>query len=125
MQNKPNDNNNVKKRGDCAVLYPDGYINDIEGEKLEGVCDELLQKGCRKFVIDFSNTDIINSIGISIIIGVIQKVRDKNGAIFLSGLKKVNYDIFNIVGLTKQISVFKDEQEALLWAGGDNKGALM
>lgn len=124
MQNKPNEGS-VKKRGDCAVLYPGGYLNDIEGEKLEGVCEDLLQKGCRKFVIDFSKAELINSIGISIIIGVIQKVRDKNGAIFLSGLKKVNYDIFNIVGLTRQISVFKNEEEALLWAGGDSGGALM
>ncbi|MBI5643670.1 MAG: STAS domain-containing protein, partial [Deltaproteobacteria bacterium] len=67
----------------------------------------------KKIVIDFSRTDLINSIGISILIGIIEKVKDKKGVILFSGLKQVNFEIFNIVGLTKHIQIFDTEEDAL------------
>lgn len=104
---------NFKEMGDTVVLYPDNYINDIEGEKLEELCDAYLARGFKKIVIDFSETDLINSIGVSILIGMIEKIKDKKGTILFSGLKSVNYDIFSIVGLTKHIQVFDTEEDAI------------
>jgi len=102
-----------REAGDTVVLYPHNYINDIEGEKLEELCEVFLGRGFKKIVVDFSSTDLINSIGVSIIIGIIESVKDKKGVITFSGLKKVNYDIFSLVGLTRHIQVFKTEDEAL------------
>ena len=104
---------NYKEVDDVVVLCAENYINDIEGEKLEKVCDAFLAKGRHKFVIDFSGTDIINSIGISILIGIVEKIQDKKGQMLFSGLKRVNHDIFNMVGLTKHIPVLKTEDEAV------------
>lgn len=99
--------------GNAVVIYADNYINDIEGEKLEDRCGEFLRNGINKVVIDFSCTDIINSIGVSILIGIIEKFKEKKGIVLFSGLKKVNYDIFAMVGLTKHVPVFNTEEEAL------------
>lgn len=104
---------NFKELEGGVILYPDNYINDIEGEKLEEMCESFLKKGVRKIIIDFSSTDLINSIGISILIGIIEKVKADKGAVLFSGLKKVNYDIFSIVGLTRHIPVYKTEEEAI------------
>ncbi|MBI1910997.1 MAG: STAS domain-containing protein [Deltaproteobacteria bacterium] len=106
-------NRNYREAGDSVILYPENYINDIEGEKLEDMCDIFLARGFKKIIIDFSETDLINSIGVSIMIGIIEKIKDKKGLILFSGLKKVNHDIFSIVGLTKHIPVFSTEKEAL------------
>jgi anti-anti-sigma factor len=99
--------------GGCVVLYPDNYINDIEGEKLEELCDTFIGKGFTRVVVDFSETDLINSIGISILIGMIEKIKDKKGDIVFSGLKKVNHKVFDIVGLTRHIRIFDTEQQAI------------
>ncbi|HBG46903.1 MAG TPA: hypothetical protein DDW94_07935 [Deltaproteobacteria bacterium] len=112
---------NFKEIGDTVVLYPDNYINDIEGEKLEELCASYLERGFKKIVIDFSETDLINSIGVSVLIGMIEKVREKNGAVLFSGLKRVNYDIFSIVGLTKHIRIYETEEEAI-GVGPDTAG---
>ena len=37
-----------KEFGDCVVLYPDNYLNDIEGEKIEDECNEFLKRGDAK-----------------------------------------------------------------------------
>jgi hypothetical protein len=42
-----------------------------------------------------------------------ERVRKGDGVIFLSGLKKVNHDIFDMLGLIKDIPTFKTEKEAL------------
>jgi len=102
-----------KELDDCVVIYTDNYLNDIEGEKLEGTCDVFLKSGKRKIIIDFANTELVNSIGISILVGIMDKVKEKNGIIFFSGLNNVNRDIFNMLGLTKYISIFQTEEEAI------------
>lgn len=112
-----NKHRNFKESGDSVILYPDNYLNDIEGEKLEELCDAFIKKGVKKIIIDFSETDLINSIGVSILIGIIEKIRENRGVVMFSGLKQVNHDIFNIVGLTKHIPVFKTEEDAVKEAG--------
>ena len=97
----------------CVVIYTDNYLNDIEGEKLEDECDVFLNRGERKIIIDFANTELVNSIGISILVGVMEKIKKRNGVLFFSSLKKVNHDIFNMLGLTKYISIFQTEEEAI------------
>lgn len=104
---------NFKKLGDRVVLYADNYINDIEGEKLEEVCDGLLKSGVKRIIMDFSNTELINTVGVSILIGIMEKVREKEGVLLFSGLKKVNHEICNIVGLAKYVPIFRTEKEAL------------
>ncbi len=105
--------------GDSVILYPDDYLNDIEGERLEELCDSFLKKGFKKIIIDFTETDLINSIGVSILIGIIEKIRECNGALAFAGLKSVNKDIFNIVGLTKHVQIFDTVEEAI---GGAARG---
>jgi anti-anti-sigma factor len=108
-----NQHKNYKEIDDIVVLCAENYINDVEGENLEKVCDTFLTKETHKFVIDFSGTDIINSIGISILIGIIEKIKDKKGLVLFSGLTKVNHDIFNMVGLSKHIPLLKTEEDAV------------
>ncbi len=104
---------NCRESGDSVILYPDNYINDIEGEKLEDMCDAFINRGFKKIVIDFANTDLINSIGVSILIGIIEKIRDKKGVVAFSSLNSVNCDIFNIVGLTRHIRVYENDEQAV------------
>lgn len=104
---------NFKELDDCVVIYTDNYLNGIEGEELEDACDIFLKNGKRKIIIDFTNTDLVNSIGISILIGIMEKIREGNGVLLFSGLKKVNHAIFDVLGLTKHVPIFKTEEDAL------------
>lgn len=108
-----NGQKNFKELNNAIVLYADNYINDTEGEKLEEICDDFLEKGIKNFIINFSGTDLVNSIGISILIGIIEKIKDEKGVIVFSELNKINHNVFTVVGLTKHISVSKTEDEAL------------
>jgi len=99
--------------GEVIVVYARDYLNDIEGEKLEEICRSFLRSSGRAIVLDFSSTDIINSIGISILIGIIEQVRGVGAKVSFSGLRGVAYEVIKIVGLTEAVAVYDTEDEAL------------
>ena len=99
--------------GTTAVVYASDYLNKLTGEKIERECRRQLDCGCRALVIDFSDTQLVNSIGISILLGIID-VAEKNGArIVFSEVNHPTVELFEMLGLTRHVALAKDEHEAL------------
>jgi anti-anti-sigma factor len=99
--------------GTTAVVYASDYLNKLSGEKIERECRRQLNSGCRALVIDFSDTQLVNSIGISILLGIID-VAEKNGAqVVFSDVNHQTIELFDMLGLTRHVVLAKDEKEAL------------
>lgn len=99
--------------GTTAVVYASDYLNKLTGEKIERECRRQLDSGCRALVIDFSDTELVNSIGISILLGIID-VAERNGAtVVFSDVNSPTVALFDMLGLTRHVLLAKDEQEAL------------
>ena len=104
--------------GTTAVVYASDYLNKLTGEKIERECRRQLDCGCRALVIDFGDTKLVNSIGISILLGIID-VAEKCGAkIVFSEVNTQTVQLFNMLGLTRHVALAKDEREALLTLSG-------
>ena len=104
--------------GTTAVVYASDYLNRLTGEKIERECRRQLNCGCRALVIDFSDTRLVNSIGISILLGIID-VAEKSGAkIAFSDVNSQTVQLFEMLGLTRHVVLAKDEREALLTLSG-------
>ena len=100
--------------GTTAVVYASDYLNKLSGERIERECRRQLNCGCRALVIDFSDTKLVNSIGISILLGIID-IAEKNGAqIVFSDVNNQTIQLFDMLGLTRHVVLAKDEREALL-----------
>ena len=100
--------------GTTAVVYASDYLNKLSGEKIERECRRQLSCGCRALVIDFSDTTLVNSIGVSILLGIID-VAEKSGAqIVFSDVNNQTVELFEMLGLTRHVVLAKDEREALL-----------
>ena len=104
--------------GATAVVYASDYLNRLTGEKIERECRRQLDCGCRALVIDFSDTKLVNSIGISILLGIID-VAEKSGAkLAFSDVNSQTVQLFEMLGLTQHVVLAKDEHEALLTLSG-------
>lgn len=100
--------------GTTAVVYASDYLNKLTGERIERECKRQLDSGCRALVINFSDTELVNSIGVSILLGIID-VAEKNGArVVFSDLNNQTIQLFEMLGLTRHVALARDEQEALL-----------
>ena len=103
----------AKVVGSAAILYPGAYLNKLKGEVLESRCQEFLIQGVRRLVINFEETELINSIGISILLGVIETVNSANGVLLISNLNESNRELFEMLGLMSHIQIEDSEQLAL------------
>lgn len=99
--------------GGAAVIYPGAYLNQLRGEAIEGCCEGLLAQGVRRIVINFQETELINSIGISILLGVIEAVNDARGVLVLANLSRSNRELFEVLGLMSQVRIEESEEAAL------------
>lgn len=99
---------------DAAVIYPGPYLNQLRGESIESQCQELLEGGIRRIVINFEETELINSIGISILLGVIESVNHAQGALVLSNLNGSNRELFEMLGLMSHVEIADTEDLALV-----------
>jgi anti-anti-sigma regulatory factor len=95
------------------VVYASDYLNKLTGEKIERECKKQLESGARALVIDFSDTELVNSIGISILLGIIN-IAEKSGALVVfSDVNNETVHLFDMLGLTRHVVLAKNEQEAL------------
>jgi anti-anti-sigma regulatory factor len=107
--------NPVRSRciGDMAVIYAGDYLNKLSGERIERECRRQLAEGRRALVINFRETGLVNSIGISILLGVIEAAEATGAQLVFSDVNNSTVELFEMLGLTRHVALAKSEQEAL------------
>ena len=98
---------------DVAIVYPRGYLNNLSGEGLVNECGKHARAGMKKIVVNFRETDLINSIGISFLLNVMEDLQTCGGTLCFTEMKKVHLDTFEMLGLTKYFLFFPDEEATL------------
>src|ERR1043166_3031894 len=96
-----------------AVPYTKGHINNVGGEEIANRAYELMDDGVRILLLNLRETKIVNSIGISILIEIIEKMMDQGGKIGFCCLTPVIHKTFQIMGLANYASIFTDEETAV------------
>jgi anti-anti-sigma factor len=86
-------------KGDVLVMHTTGYINNEGGEKIANEFDQHFQKGIKKVIINLEKTKVVNSIGISFLIEVIEKLNDKKGKLIFTNLESAIEKTLTIMGL--------------------------
>jgi anti-anti-sigma factor len=99
--------------GDAAVIYPKGYLNNLSGESLVNECGIYIRRGITKIVVNFSETDLINSIGISLLLQIMEDLRNIKGTICCTNMSKFLHDTFEMLGLIQHMIVFPAESDAI------------
>ncbi len=103
----------VERRGDVAVLWTDGYINNQGGEEIAREAYAQLEAGARALLLNLEKTRIVNSIGISILIEVLERVMDRKGELAFCGLTPTIDKTFRIMGLAQYAKIYPSQEEAL------------
>ena len=88
-----------------AVVRAGDYLNKLTGERIERECREQLARGCREIVVDLADTETINSIGISILLGVIDSASGSGAKVVFAGVKESTIELFEMLGLTRHVTI--------------------
>ena len=103
----------VERRPSGAILFTKGYINNVGGEEIANRAYELMDEGVTTLLLNLRETKIVNSIGISILIEIIEKMMEKNGKIAFCSLTPVIHKTFQIMGLANYATIYDNEEAAM------------
>ena len=99
--------------GDVAIVYAGDYVNKLSGQRIERECRLRLEGGCSALVINFSGTELVNSIGVSILIGVIDMAEARAARVVFTNLSRHTVQLFELLGLTRLVAMAESDEMAL------------
>ena len=103
----------TKEENEIVIIETNGYLNNDGGEAISAICYEKIEAGQYKFLINMAGTKVVNSIGVSILIEIIEKLQEVDGKIGYYNLAPIVSKTFNIMVLTKYSTVFESEEQAI------------
>ncbi len=95
----------VEPASPTVVIQAGDYLNKLSGEQIEYECKRRIDEGCKEIVVNFSQTEIVNSIGISILLGVIDIASNQGAKVVFSDVNENTVELFDMLGLTKHVVI--------------------
>jgi anti-anti-sigma factor len=107
----------VDRRDNLAIIYTEGYINNQGGEEVARAAYKLIDEGFRILLLNLGGTKTVNSIGISILIEIIEKMIEIEGKLAFCCLTPTIEKTFYIMGLAQYAAIYTDEASAVAEPG--------
>lgn len=102
----------TKAEGDVQVLGISGQLDAFTVSDLKTELKKLTDANSSKIILDLSNVSYANSTSIGAVVAVAQQLRKKKGDLKLCGLTDEIRKVFDLVGASKILEIFKTVQEA-------------
>ena len=99
----------IEIHNNILLMKTDGYINNTAGEKIADEFSKSFSGEISKVVMDLEKSKVVNSIGISYLIDVIEKLNERNGKLVFTNLDPTIEKTFNIMGIFQ----FAEKAESL------------
>ena len=106
-------NTSIKDQGAVSIINLKGYLDAHTAPVLESNFVSLIDKSRFQIVVDFKDLAYISSAGLGVFMAYVEKIRDNNGDIKLSGMNDKVYNIFDLLGFPLLYEIFKSEEEAV------------
>tara|TARA_Y100001970_G_scaffold290200_1_gene422982 strand:+ start:352 stop:696 length:345 start_codon:yes stop_codon:yes gene_type:complete len=97
---------NIEDKNGVIVISTSGYFNNVAGEAVLEIFNEKIDSGSKNFLVDMADSKVVNSIGVSILIEIIEKLQGVDGKLAFCNLAGIVEKTFNIMGLTKYCEIY-------------------
>jgi anti-anti-sigma factor len=101
----------LKTDGPIVVMRPRGYLDCLGAEQIVEASETALRDGYRRILFDCADIRFINSVGISILVSLIQRSRDADCSLCFSNVSPVHREIFEVVGIAKFVRITAPGQD--------------
>ena len=101
----------------CIISFNDRslnfYVTDSLKDSLKETITAKIEEGVRHFILDLDNVKIIDSCGVGLIIVANNVTASNDAKLYLCNIKPFIIKIFDIMRISKHLSIFDDEDAAL------------
>ncbi len=81
------------------IMDTAGYINNLGGQKILEEFNNHYQNGIKTVILNLEKSKVVNSIGISYLIEIIEKLNNSKGKLIFTNLDSSIEKTFTIMGL--------------------------
>ena len=101
------------KLGDVVCLELIGRLDTNTSSQLEEVIGALIDKGEKRFVVDFSRLEYISSSGLRALLLAAKRLKTLQGGLVLCALNEHIQKIFDISALSSIFPIVHSQEEAI------------
>ncbi len=103
----------ISTNGDFTVAIMTPRFDASNANDIENVLQDLILKGVKKLICDFSQTEYIASAGLRVLLSAAKSLQKSGGQIFIVSLKPFVHEIFEISGFSQIFKIYDSQSEAL------------
>ena len=92
-------NLNSEVKDDVVIMKTAGYINNAGGQVISDEFNKVKEEGVKNVIMDLADSKVVNSIGISFLIEIIEKLNENDGKLVFTNLDPSIEKTFTIMGL--------------------------
>lgn len=100
-------------RGDCLVISTSGYVNNVGGETISKEFTHHFEQDVKHVVINLAQSKVVNSIGMSFLLEIIEKLQEVDGKLIFTNLDPAVDKMLTIMGLFTFAGKARNVEEAL------------
>lgn len=100
-------------QGSCLIIRTSGYINNIGGEQISDEFEKHHKNGINQLIVNLADSKVVNSIGISFLIEIIEKLNESGGKLIFTNLDASIEKTLMIMGLFNFAGKEATEADAL------------
>ena len=108
-------------RDNCLVVTTSGYVNNVGGEAIAAEFNRHFEKGIKHVVINLGQSRVVNSVGMSFLIEIIEHLEEAGGKLVFSDLDPAVEKMLSIMGLFQYAGKEKNVDDALAFLAGKGR----
>ena len=101
-------------RNDCLIIVTSGYVNNVGGEKIAEEFSRHFETGTKKVIVNLAQSKVVNSIGMSFLIDIVDQLNDAGGKLMFTNLDPAVDKMLTIMGLFQFAGKAKNVDDALV-----------
>jgi anti-anti-sigma factor len=103
----------VSEVSDVVILKPEGSMDASNTNIFVHACQERLETGTKKMVVDLAGIEYISSAGLRGVLTVLKACRAQHAEVAFSSLQPMVAEVFKISGFTAMMPIFDTPEAAM------------
>jgi anti-anti-sigma factor len=100
-------------RNGCLIVSTSGYVNNVGGEAIAKEFARHFEGGTKKVIINLAHSKVVNSIGMSFLIDIVDQLNDAGGKLVFTNLDPAVDKMLSIMGLFQFAGKERTVEDAL------------
>lgn len=102
-----------RKEGQVLIVEISGRMDASTASKFETTCNEWLEDGEKRLIVDFAGLEYISSAGLRSILSIGKKLKSRGGALSVCQMDGMVQEVFEISGFSSIFPAYDTIEDAL------------